>query len=269
MADAPILDFNKLGMDAAQSEDLTKSKVFKREIPRAGIAMLRYVGYIETGKHMPKDPTHKPNYKCIHIFELHHPDHLIELEGGTKIPQRMFVHQGKGSTAKSAYRKLFSVMNTAQQGRYNHFIQMMGTAFLADIHHSDYKDTTYANLQLEGAWSLRAPAMVDVLTNIATPVPIPETSGVILGFLWENDNISDTDYVVMWDSLFIEGVRDDKSSKNWIQETIIDSMEWEGSRLQSLTEEFVSLDEPVEGGESTLGAMADMAQAGIGDDVTY
>ena len=51
----------------------------------------------------------------------------------------------------------------------------------------------------------------------------------------------------MWDSLYIDGTRTDKDgnevSKNWLQELIKKNIEWEGSRLQSLVEEDISIDD--------------------------
>lgn len=252
-----MMDFNKLGAEAASVEDLTVEKTFERELARAGIAMCRLVGYIETGKHLPTNPTYNAAQKCILIFELNHPDHLIELDGGEKVPQRTFIHLNKGRTNKSGYMKLFKIMNLACDNRFNHFIQMLGQGFLADIHHNVSKDgkKTYANLHLDGAWSFRKPVMVNPMDNSITPVPIPEAVQDLTGFLWENDGISDEDVTSMWDSLYIDGEKDNGDSKNWIQGTIQENIEWEGSRTQSLTQDFVGLDEP-EAGVTDLAALA-------------
>jgi len=55
----------------------------------------------------------------------------------------------------------------------------------------------------------------------------------------------------MWESIFIEGEREvekdgkkEMLSKNWIQETVMENIEWEGSVTQALTQEQISLDEP-------------------------
>lgn len=252
------MDFSQIGINAAQEDDLTVDKKIVRELPREGIAMIRYVGYIETGKHIPSNPSYNAALKCIHIIELHHPDHMVELEDGTRFPQKMYIHLNKGTTAKSGYRKLFNVMNKACDNKFKHFVQMLGAGFLGEIYHNaGEKDKKYANLHLNGAWSFRKPVMVDVLTNKATPVPIPEPSSDLLGFLWENDAVSDEDVVAMWNSLYIEGERDDKSSKNWIQETIMENIEWEGSRTQALTQEFVQLEETEDKSLSDLAGMAE------------
>lgn len=260
------IDFNKVGAEAASTEDLTVERAAERVLARAGIALCRYIGYFETGKHLPANPSYNAAYKCIHVFELNHPDHMIELEGGNKVPQRIFVHQNKGTTAKSGYMKMFKVMNLVCDNKYNHFIQMLGTGFLAEVYHNTSKDgkKTYANLHLDGAWSFKKPVMVDVMTNVVTPIPVPEAVEELKGFLWENDGIQDDDVVTMWESLFIEGEKDNGDSKNWIQNTIQENIEWEGSRTQSLTQEFIGLEEPnttvADETKASMAAMAAIAQ---------
>ena len=255
------LDYTQLGAVAAVTEDLTVDKKFERELPRAGVALVRLKDYIELGRHQPTNQSHKPAVMVKLVFELSHPDHLVEIDG-KKVPGQLMVNAKVGSTAKSGYRKLFKVMNNACGGNKKHFVQMINAPFLAEIYHNTSgegdKATTYANLDLDGAYSLKAPVTVDVLTNEATPVAIPELHGKPRVFVWNNDTNNDdgtkcyTDEMVtaMWDSIFIEGTRDDvdasgkksEKSKNWIQEKIQDNLEWEGSRTQNLTQEELSLD---------------------------
>ena len=252
------LDFNALGNQAAESEDLTQNKSYERETPRAGAAFVRLLSYIETGRHEPKNPTHKPALRCIFTFELSHPDHKIEIDG-KKVPAKIQIRLNKGSTNKSGYRKLFKVMNQALGEKYTHFAQMIGEAFLAEIYHNTVgegtdKAQTYANLDLDGAWSFKAPVQKDVINNTETPIPIDELDGTPTVFLWENESIQDAQVVQMWDSILIEGEREDGDkknedgtpkmvSKNWIQELIMSNIEWEGSTTQALTQEHINLDD--------------------------
>jgi hypothetical protein len=248
------MDFSKLGQAAAESDDLTRDSVgFTREVPRAGPAFVRLREYIETGKHEPTNPTYKVALKCILIFELSHPDHLIEIDG-KKVPQSLFVRLNKGSTNKSGYKKLFNVMNQACGGGMTHYVQMIGKSFLGEIYHNPDKadpKKMYANLDLNGAWSLKAPVQVDVINNTTTKIHMPELDGAPRAFLWENDSISDEDLVTMWESCFIEGTREVagadgqqiEKSKNWIQELIMANVQWEGSRTQTLTQEHIELDD--------------------------
>jgi len=151
------MDFSKLGSAAAESEDLTVNASFVRELPREGVALLRLREYIELGRHEPKNPTHKPALKVMLVFELSHPDHLIEIDG-KKVPQSFTVRVNKGVTSKSGYRKLFNVMNRACGNKYNHFVQMINQPFLGEIFHNESGEgenkKKYANLDNEGAWSL-------------------------------------------------------------------------------------------------------------------
>ncbi len=248
------MDFSKLGTAAAASEDMTQNKTFEREVPKEGVALLRFLSYIELGRHESNNPTHKPALKAILTFELNHPRHMIEIDG-KKVPQTIQVRLNKGMTAKSGFKKLFNVMNKAHGNKYNHFVQMIGLPFLGEIFHNVVgegdKKQTYANLQDDGGWSLKAPEQVDALAGTTQPIPVPELHGTPTAFLWENENISDEDVKAMWESIYIEGereVEDPKTkekkmvSKNWIQETIKKNIEWEGSVTQALVEDHIDLD---------------------------
>lgn len=246
-----MLDFSKLGTAAAEADDLTVEKSYEREVPRAGVALLRLKDYIETGRHEGRVAGHKASLHALLTFELSHPDHLIEVDG-KKVPQQIRIRLNKGATSKSGYRKLFNIMNEAHGGKFKHFVQMIGLPFLGKIYHNKSEDgkTTYANLDKDGAYSLQAPVVVDPIANTERPIPVPELHGTPLAFLWENEAVSDEDVKAMWDSIFIEGTREvtkdgvkKEVSKNWIQETIMSNLEWEGSRTQGLVTEYVSLED--------------------------
>ncbi len=246
-----MVDFSKLGRAAAETDDQSQEKSFERELPAAGAALMRFIGYIETGRHEPKNPAHKPSLNAMLVYELSTPKHLIEMDG-KKVPQKFTLRLPKGSTAKSKYKKVFNMMNKACGGGHTHFFQMLGKPLMGEIFHNDNgkegaEKQTYANLDDNGAYSFKAPVQVDPLTDTKTPIPVAELHGTLQGFTWENESISDEDYVAMWESLHIEGTREDKDgksvSKNWIQETIQKNMEWEGSTLQALTEEHISIDD--------------------------
>lgn len=261
------MDYSKLGTAAAESEDMTKNKSFERELPRAGVALLRLKDYIETGRHESNVAGYKPALKTMLTFELHHPDHMIEIDG-KKVPSNITIRLNKGATSKSGFKKLFNVMNAAHGGKYSHFVQMIGLPFLGEVFHNKSKDekTTYANLDLDGAWSLKAPVQVDALTNTKTVIPVAELDGTPKVFLWENPSLTDEQVLSMWECIYIEGEREveDKVtktkkmvSKNWIQEAIMENVEWEGSVTQALTQEHIVLEEHI-GEPSKLAAAADV-----------
>ena len=249
-----MLDISKIGQAAAEAEDLSVDKKFDRELPKEGTAFLRLTGYVETGRHESNNPQHKPALRCLFFFELSHPKHSIDLGDGKKIPQTLIVRSNKGMTAKSGYKKMFKMMDSACGGGHTHFVQMIGKPMLGTIYHNKSEDgkNTYVNLDRDGAWSFQRPVMVDPIAETETPVPIPEMQTENRVFLWENEGMTDEQIKQMWDTIYIEGTREveDKDtkekvekSKNWIQETIMNNMEWEGSRTQGIVIEHIDLDE--------------------------
>lgn len=240
------MDYSAIGQAAATSEDLTVERKSTREMPVQGVALLRLVDYIETGRHEAKNPQHKPSLKVLLTFELSHPRHMIEIDG-VKVPQRITVRVNKTFSDKGKYMPLFKALNRALGGGYKHIAQMINKPLMGEIYHSEYEGSKYANLDIDGAWSFKKAVMEDVLAGTSVPVPVPELSGVPKVFLWETEGLTDDQIKAMWESIHIEGTRqNDKGvevSKNWIQETIMANIEWEGSVTQALTQEFVSLDD--------------------------
>jgi hypothetical protein len=240
------MDYSAIGQAAATSEDLTVERKTTRELPRAGVALLRLVDYIETGRHEAKNPTHKPSLKVLLTFELSHPDHLIEIEG-KKVPQKITVRVNKTYSDKGKYMPLFKAMNRALGGGYHHFVQMIDKPMIGQVYHTEYEGKKYANLDVDGAWSFAEAVMKDPIAGTSTPVPVPELDGTPKVFLWEADGLTDEQIVSMWESIYIDGTRTNEAgkevSKNWIQETIMANIEWEGSTVQALTQEHVSLED--------------------------
>lgn len=240
------MDYTLLGQAAATSEDLTVERKTTREAPREGVALLRLVDYIETGRHEAKNPQHKPSLKVMLTFELSHPDHMIEVDG-KKVPQKITVRVNKTYSDKGKYMPLFKAMNRALGGGFNHFVQMIDKPMLGHIYHNEWEGKKYANLDIDGSWSFAEPLMKDPIAGTSTPVPVPELHGTPKVFLWGAEGLTDEQQLEMWESIYIEGTRTNEAgkeiSKNWIQETIMDNIEWEGSVIQALTQEHVSLDE--------------------------
>ena len=263
------MDFNKLGNAAAQSDDMSVTKSFERELPKEGVAFLRLIGYIEMGRHESRNKTYKPALQTQLIFELSHPKHMIDMDG-KKVPQKFTLRLNKGMTAKSGYKKVFNMMNKALGGGHTHMFQMFDKPMLADIYHNSVGEgadkKTYANLDNDGAFSFRSNVKEDEISGEMVTIPVPPRVNDLQGFLWENDTTEDADYISMWEGLFIEGEREveDKKtkekvmkSKNWIQEAIMTNMEWEGSTCQALTQEHLSLDDLETGAVDLAAAQSD------------
>jgi len=225
--------------DAQVTEHVMK----ERELPRAGVALLRLKSYLELGLHAPKNPTHKDARKVRLVFELLHPDHVIsgtKQDGSTySFPDSLSVYINiAGPTSR--FGKLFAKMN--YDGTATHMSQLVGAAFLGTITHNEYQGKTYANLDLNGEWQIGAPTIVDPMTNKVQVIPVPEMDGDPQVFIYEHPQISDSDIKIMWDSIFIDGERPSGESKNWIQGEIMNSLNWDTSRTKRATEGSAELD---------------------------
>ena len=137
---------------------------FERELPRAGVALMRLRSYVETGVFAPKNPTHKPQRRAILDFELLHPDHIIsgEKQDGTKysFPGRLSVRVNiAGPTSR--FGKLLAKMN--YDGTATHMSQLIGKPFLGTLFHSTCGK--YVNLDdANGEYQIGAPQQIDALT---------------------------------------------------------------------------------------------------------
>jgi hypothetical protein len=207
------------------------------------------IEYIEFGKqkqrpYMGKD---KPPADEVRItFELLHKKNLTEYEdeGVKKVrAHTISVRLTKKMNERAKFRKLFSAL---QYGRADkkHIAQMLGEPFLINVFHNTSKkegqpDRVYANIfNADGVCGISAPKV--------KKDPLDETSWVKLNvppnirplklFLFSNPT-KDT-----WDSLYIEGTQKRKNeqgveietSKNWLQETIMSAVDFNGSSLQAL-----------------------------------
>jgi hypothetical protein len=190
---------------------------------------------------------------------------MIEIEKDgvkSKIPSIVDLRLPKGGLT-SKYGRLFTALNCS--GKYNHISQMVGTAsWRCEVTHNIVgagKDAiTYANLDKNKAWTFEAPANVDALSGAVVPIAVPELDGTPKVFLYENAGLTDEQYLITWDSIFIEGEHEAKGdkpakSKNWIQESIQKGVKFVGSRLHGL------LDGRVDGAVTDTSAMIEEAEA--------
>lgn len=212
--------------------------------PAEGLVRLRFVGYIELGKHDKeyKGKISQKEYVNL-LFEASGPKHP-PYEDGTPI---MFsARMVKSQSEKAGFFKLFRRMNPT--GTAKHIAELLGNAYIATVVHNttgegDQK-RTYANLtDKEGVWTIREPFIdnIDAETGEATRVmiKIDEPKTPIRCFLW--------DYATkdMWDSIFIDGMYDElkddngkvireAKSKNRFQNQIKAAHNWVGSPMQEM-----------------------------------
>ena len=243
--------------------------------PAEGLVRLRFVGYIELGKH-EKDYKGKKSQvdKVQLLFEASGPKHPPR-EDGTPI---MFSQRLTLSTSdKAMFYKLFKRMNPT--GTATHMAQLLGNAYIATVVHNtsgegDQKKT-YANLRdKEGVWTIKEP-FLDVFneeTGDATrkAVAVADPITPIRCFMWQYADEA------QWKSIFIDGTWEAKTddsgkviqearSKNVYQETIKSASNWIGSKMQEILFAGGEADIPdVNGVEGTGGAASDDPLEGAG-----
>ena len=225
-----MIDYNKIKEDQVQV-----SGEFKKELPRAGSALLRFRSYLEKGR---KEDGKGDSYPVARLeFELHHPDHIISgvSKDGTpySFPQKLVINDIPLGKSKSRFGKLFAAMNYKKTAR--HMCQLVGGAYLATIVHNTSGKNTYANISDETGWTISAPEQLDFGTNTLTPVMVPPLSGKAQVFLLDHPDFLDAVSIKdMWDSIYIEGMSEatekfPAKSKNWIQESIMASFNFKAT----------------------------------------
>jgi hypothetical protein len=237
-----------LANQAAETEDQTQvSADFEIRLPPAGKTVGRLIEYIEFGK-QPGRPTKqnknpKPADQVRMLFELCGPKNVRveKVDGEDKtFADRVSITISKKFSGKAHFKKLFEAM---RYGRDNikHMAQMLGDAFIIEVIHNESGDgdkkRTFANIRDNtGTWLLGAPVVEDPIEGTRKKLKVPEATGDMRLFLWNNPNEE------CWDSLFIDGTRTKKNakgeeeevSKNWMQETLLSALNFEGSALQAM-----------------------------------
>ena len=227
-----------------------------------GASIARLVDYIEVGVHPQKPYLGKPKPDAAGAyvtFELYGPkpgqyseDYVKEIEvDGTKrrVAERITIPLVISLNEKSKFKKLFKKM-TYGRDNITHYSQMLGEGFVVVVKHNvvgEGKDAkTYANITDEdGTFLVKSPYKVDELAGTQEPLDVPEAVGNMRLFVW------DVPTKETWDSIFIDGERetkDDKGnvkqvSKNWLQNMIKDSKNFEGSPVQAFIEGSTTLPE--------------------------
>lgn len=206
--------------------------------PAEGRAYCRIVEYIELGQHLGTyqgKPKTKPDTNVRIVIELSGKKYPpIELEDGTTTPQKLFLSLNQSANEKSRFYKLFRVLNGMYGDKYKHFAQMAAdnVSFIAVISHrssGEGKDAkVYPNIWKDGAWQLQSLVKYDAdgePDGFLTVAPATTPTTI---FLFNRPDLRD------WAQIFIDGQRDDGTSKNWIQEHIMEAVNFEGSPLQAL-----------------------------------
>lgn len=242
--------------------------------PAEGLVRLRFIGYIELGKHEEEFKGEKKVREKVElVFELSGPKHPPSESGE---PLRMSITETLSLNEKANFYKLFKRMN--HEGTATHMAQLLGQAFLGTIVHKKVGEgdnqRTYANLKDDGGYTIRAPYVDDPETGDRRLIAVDEAKTPIKCFLW---NYASKD---MWDSIFIDGmydeVKNDKGevtrparSKNRWQDRIKLATNYAGSPMQEILfaggEPDIPASEAPERSEENKQASAD-AKAGAAAD---
>lgn len=234
--------------------------------PKAGPCLVTLVAYIESGiQHVPAstfDPIKFPakdEDQVDLVFEVGGKGHEPKvLEDGRKIPERITVTLKKSLNEKAWFYRIFKALN--YDGSATHFAQLVGKHFKANIIHSVPKKEggrVYAGFKDKNTgYTFSAPTYNPVDPETQLPdmeqvriFPQPPVVSELKVFLWDYASRE------MWDSLFIDGVyeekKDDKGnvlypakSKNVIQNKIKAARNFQGSPIaEILGDECLNLDD--------------------------
>lgn len=208
----------------------------------AGKAGLRFVAYIETGKH--EGTYHgkpKVSDKVFLVFEVHGPKWPLNDNGE---PQRITIEVNKSLNEKAGFFKLFKAMN--YDGKARIFAQLLGNDYIGTIIHREYKRRDgKPGVAVElfdktaGAYTITPPFVEDMDSGEVRRRNVPPAITPIKVFLWDHPSKE------MWDAIFIDGEyperKNDKGevtaparSKNKFQLAIKGAKNFKGSPIEAL-----------------------------------
>lgn len=259
---------------ADQTED--KGGSFEYEPPAAGPCIGRFVTYVEVGN-MPQPPfkgaEKKPSPEVIIEFQLlgkkHAKEMEVEGEDGKKTKKTVYPIMRLGRSAagrdgkavkngmnmpggsKSNHYKLLKAMD---YGRGNtHMAFMLGEAFKLNIVHNEVEQevngkktkVVYANLRDDnGIWQISAPVIQKFDEETGDPIGEPQPIKAPPATVEERLLLWDAPSIEQWNSIYMggtftkkEGDKEVEVSKNWLQETVKNAVNFEGSAVQAVINE--------------------------------
>lgn len=200
--------------------------------PAAGVARLRFIAYVELGKHENNVPGKPPKVEdqVQLVFELSGPKHAPKvLDDGTVIPFRISLYLNKSQNEKAHFFKLFKRMNYS--GTAQHLAQLLGQSFLGTVVHVAGKDgKVRAFLKDDAGYTIRSPHVEDPETGESRLVEAAPPVSEIRAFLWDYADAE------MWASLYIDGFFDEEKtqSRNVFQNKIKSALNWDGSPMWNI-----------------------------------
>jgi len=247
-------DFLKNLKAAADSTGVNQSEVksgdFEKTIYPEGVVRLRFVSYVELGKHEKtfKGVTKVPNVVRLG-FEVSGPRHA-PIIGNDSIPRPLvvYIEETLSQDPKANFVKLFSLLNHARSAE--HCIYLLGEAYLGKLVHRRFKRRDDPvdpekwtgldyKLRDETGYTIRAPFKEDIDTGELLPVTVGPALTPLAGFLWDAPSQE------QWDSIFVPGEFPERKndagvvtaaarSKNITQERITHAVNFKGSPIYAL-----------------------------------
>lgn len=193
-----------------------------------GIALARFTSYIEKGSHVQTyngeakapAPQFQLGFTIVGgrgINTKGEPENMVQDD---VFPSVNSYDIALSRNVKSNSIKIFNSMNYKRD--VTTFPELLGRLFLLKISHAERDGKKVHRVDWK---SIQAP--IDPMT--ATPYEAPEApDDAYRLFLWNHPTKE------QWDSLFIEGSRDDGTSKNFIQEDLMKAVDFLGSPLEAL-----------------------------------
>lgn len=169
----------------------------------AGPCRLRFVGYIEVGKHTKMwQGKPKTSPKVWLIFEVNGPRHPPREFDGGKYPNLIVIKENLSLSDKANFFKLFTRMNYA--GKAQHMGQLLGEAYKGEIFHREWKGADgkpriEAELRNDNGYSIAPPRTEDAETGEMVTLTVAPPLAPIRCFIWDYAEKS------QWDSIFIDG----------------------------------------------------------------
>lgn len=237
------LDIKALANEvAATGPNMNESQAAPaRTLPPEGMANLRFVGYVEVGKHEKPVAGQAPKVEdMVHlVFELSGKNYPVREFEGKKIAERVTIKVNKSLNEKAHFYKLFCRMN--YEGKATHMSQLLGNAYRGKIVHGVIKanNNKYLTLRDDTGFTV-GPPRAEVLdpesgeTSFVT-LNVAEPISDLRLFVW--DAVPER-LKLMWDNIKIEGKDfgegDQKRSANVFQELIKKAVNFGGSPIQQL-----------------------------------
>ena len=256
-------DFLKNLKAAADSTGANQSEVksgdFEKMIYPEGGVRLRFVSYVELGKH---EKTWKGVKKTPNIarlgFEVSGPRHPpVVGNDGIPRPLIVYIEETLSQDPKANFVKLFSLLNHARAA--SHAIYLLGEAYIGKLVHRRFKRKDDPvdpekwtgldyKLRDDTGYTIRAPFREDEDTGEMISVQVVPALTPLSGFLWDAPSQE------QWDSIFVPGEFPERKnaagvvvaqakSKNITQERIMRAANFKGSPIYALlTKAGVNLD---------------------------